>query len=281
MAWKRPLCALTGGEASGAGFPLSAPSLWTDLTQGQQRVAAAILSHLALSPAAGAAMVDLQRERLRVGALRRSEDIETLTALVRLLVGCPVITSALVDDIHRAYQHLRQCHWWPSGPEDLPLAALLVAGAPDADLEIARIEELHLVLSEGDEVPGDVYALVALCRCMPDLVDAQVLMRISALRTELLLSGIAVQEGDIAALLALATIPGEPVAVMQEFTAERRKAGTNPRSSPLTIALAADAVVLRRLEGVARHVYIAALAIRAWLVHRHHQPRPSTRFVRR
>ncbi len=161
------------------------------------------------------------------------------------------------------------------------MSALLVAGAQDAMEPISRIEQLHLVLSEGDEVPGDVCALIALSGSVPDLVETQVLMRISALRTELLLSGIAVQEGDIAALLALATIPGEPVVVMQEFITERRKAVQNARNSPLAIALAADAVVLRHLDGTPRLVYIAALAIRAWLLHRHHQPRPSTRIIRR
>ncbi len=241
------------------------------------------MSHLSLNPAAGAAMVDLQRERLRAGALRRSDDIETLAALVRLLVGRPLTTSAEVHDIHRAYEHLRQCHWWPSGPDDLPLAALLVAGAPDGDQRIARIEELHSALSEGDEVPGDPCALVALCGCVPDLSNAQVVVRLCALRTELLLSGMAVQEADSAMLLALVVIPGDPEKVMSAFVAERRKHSPTPNTpvAPLTIALAADAVVLRHLSGVARQVYIASLAIRAWLIHRHHQPRPSTRIIRR
>lgn len=275
--------ALLGVDEAGTVFPPSVPSLWNDLTDGQQHIASAILSHLALSPAAGAAMVDLQRERLRAGAMRRSDDIETLTALVRLLVGSPVITTALVDDILRAYQHLRQCHWWPSGPEDLPLAALLVAGAADADQQIARIEELHLVLSEGDEVPGDACALVALSGCVPDLFDAQVMLRLSALRTELLLSGLALQDDDIAALLALAAIPAGAEVVMQEFVAERKRRSPSPESPPsrLAIAMAADVVALRHLDGVARLGYIASLAIRAWLIHRHHGQRPSTRFIRR
>jgi hypothetical protein len=283
VAWRRPLCALTGNAVPGPGFPPPVQAVWGDLSEGQQHLAAAILSHLSLSPAAGAAMVDLQRERLRAGALRRSDDIETLAALVRLLVGRPLTTSAEVQDIHRAYEHLRQCHWWPSGPEDLPLAALLVAGAVDADRAIVGVEEMHLALSEGDEVPGDPCALVALCGCVPDLTDAQVVVRLGALRTELLLSGMAVQETDSAMLLALVAIPGDPALVMGEFVAERRKHAPAPNApvAPLTIALAADAVVLRDLSGVARQVYIASLAIRAWMIHRHHQPRPATRNIRR
>ncbi|HEX3135069.1 MAG TPA: hypothetical protein VHX44_16005, partial [Planctomycetota bacterium] len=110
---------------------LTIPPAFRELSLGQQRMAAALLSHLGLTPTAGAMIVEAQRERLRAHALRRSDDIETLTALVRLLVGRPLTTTGEVSDIHRAYHHLRQCHWWPSGPEDLPLAALLVVGSPD------------------------------------------------------------------------------------------------------------------------------------------------------
>lgn len=277
--------ALLGTDAERVGplFPSPVPALWSDLTQGQQHIASAMLSCLKLSPGAGAGSVDLQRERLRAGGMRRSDDIETLTALVRLLVGSPVVSGVQVDDIHRAYQHLRQCHWWPSGPEDLPLAALLVAGGADADRQIARIEELHLALSEGVEVPGDAGTLVVLAGCVPDLLDAEVVMRLGALRTELLLSGIALQDDDIAALLALATIPAEAEVVMQEFVRERRRCPSPEALAPsrLAIALAADTVVLRHLDGVARLGYIASLAIRAWLDHRHHPQSPSTRFIRR
>lgn len=281
--WQRPVQALQDSVEPASESTHAIATVCPDLNDGQQRIAAAILAHCSLTTDDGAALVDQQRACLRSGALRRSEGIETLTALVRLLVERPLTTAGEVAEVHRAYHHLRQCHWWPSGPEDLPLAALLVAGAPDGDQQIARIEELHLALSEGDEVPGDPCALVALCGCVPDLIDAQVVARLGALRTELLLSGIAVQEEDIALLLALVAIPGDPEPVMREFLAERRKHSLTPNApvSPLTIALAADVVVLRHLGGLARQVYIASLAIRAWLVHRHHQQRPSTRVIRR
>jgi len=269
--WRRPVRALMGSdgpEVVDFGRPI--PPALRDLSPGQQRIAAAIFAHLGLTASAGAMMVELQREHLRAQALRRSDDIETLTALVCLLIGHPCITVAEVADIHRAYQHLRQCHWWPSGPEDLPLSALLVAGSTNADQAITRIEKLHLALSEGDEVPGDPCALVVLCACVPEVLPQQVVLRFRALRTELLLSSIPVQDADITGLSALVTIAAEPDVVMREFVTERGigLASSIIRLSSFDIALAADAVVLRHLSGANRLVFMASQVIRAWMAHR-------------
>jgi hypothetical protein len=278
-AWQRPVRALVGiAESTLVDFELPVPPTLRDLSLGQQRIAAAVLSYLGLTPMAGAMMVELQRERLRAQALRRSDDVETLTAFVRLLLGRPLTTAAEVVDVQGAYQHLRQCHWWPAGPEDLPLAALLVAGSEDAAQRITRIEELHLALSEGDEVPGDPCALVALCASVSDLFDTQVVLRFSALRTELLLSGIPVVEDDITVLPTLATISGDADGVMREFITERGKGlvSLSARASSSAIALAADAVALRHLDGAPRFAFIASLVIRAWMAHRPHSRRPPS-----
>lgn len=281
--WQRPVRALVGLAEMDAESLRLVATAWPELNDGQQRIVTAILSQRKITPAIAGALVDQQRAALRDGALRRSDDIELLTALVRLVVERPATTTVEIAEVHCAYEHLRQCHWWPSGPEDLPLAALLVAGATDADQQIARIEALHLALSEGDEVPGDPCSIVALCGGIDELSDAQVVARLRDLRTDLLLSGIAVQQEDIAALLALVLIPRDPDEVMSEFVAERRKHSLTPNApvSPLTIALAADAVVLRKIPDFARHVYIASLTIRAWMADRQHQQRPSTRIIRR
>ena len=239
---------------------------WRTLSTGQRHIAAAILAHLGLSADAAVALVELQRAQLRAGAMRRSDDIETLTALVRMLVGHPLSDDREVDDIRCAYHHLRRCHWWPGGPEDLPLTALLVAGCAHGDQHVARLENLHLALSEGDEVPADVGALMVLCGNWQG--QTQVVMRLCALRTELLLSSIPVQPEDIDTVLALAAVPGEPVSLMQEFIRERQAHRHVPDQHPLVIPLAADVVILQHLAGSARREYLATVAIRAWLAER-------------
>ncbi len=278
-SWRRPLLALCGSDDPvPAVFPEPVPSALRMLSAGQQRIAAAIFAHLACSAADVMTRVEAQRERLRRGGQRRSDDIETLTALVRLLLEQPLDDAVAVADIQRAYLCLRHCHWWPTGPEDLPLAALLVAGSSGCDQAINQIEALHLALSEGDEVPGDPCALVALGGGVPEPSAVQVLERLGALRTELLLSGIAVQEDDLAVLPALASMALEPAMVMQEYIAARKLA-TGPTLIPpssLVIGLAADSVVLRHLAGKDRKRFIAALVIRAWMDHRQQSPHPPS-----
>lgn len=271
-AWERPVRALAVAGAPPSVLTGPLPSTWHDLTDGQRHLTMAIVGHLGLPLSAAAEMVELQRERLRAAALRRSDDIETLTGLIRLLIGCPLTTAAEVAAIHHAYQHLRLCHWWPTGPEDLPLAALLVADGNPDEL-VRRIESLHLVLSEGDEIPGDPCTLVALCLSVGGLDHAQVLLRLCSLRTELLLSGVAVQDQDIAVLPVLAAIDGHAEALMQEFITERRLIVGSPtvRATPSAIDQAVDTVVLRHLFGASRQAHLAALVIRAWMAHRHLQ----------
>jgi hypothetical protein len=151
-------------------------------------------------------------------------------------------------------------------------------GSPDTNAQVSRIEALHLALSEGDEVPGDPYALVALCATACDLVDSQVVLRLSVLRTALVLSGIPVVGDDLAALSALAAIAADAEVVMSEFITERGKGLVSPsaRATSSAIALAADAVALRHLEGAPRLAFIASLVIRAWMAHRSHPCRPPS-----
>lgn len=275
-SWQRPVAALGKPDEPGTG-PLIDDAWLGDLTAGQQRIVAAVFRHIGCDATSAMATVEEQRTRLRAGGLRRSDDIETVTVLVRLLVGGSLDGAAAVADIHRAHQCLRRLHWWPSGPEDLPLAALLVASDTTPDDAVADIGDLHRHLSEGDEVPDDPAALVVLSRGISGCAAADAVTRMRALRTALLLSGIAVREADAAALPSLALVAGDPQEVLQEFLDERRAAtgSGNARPAALAITMAADAVVLRHLVGRTRQGFIASLVVRAWMDHR--RPPASSR----
>jgi hypothetical protein len=252
------------------------------LTTGQRNIVAAVFRHLGCDAVGGMTTVEEHRARLRAGGLRRSDDIETVTVLVRLLMGRPLDTAATVAEVHRAYQCLRQCHWWPSGPEDLPLAALLLAGGAAPDEAVADIGHLHHSLSEGDEVPDDPIALVVLSGGLSGGDAAQVVARMRALRTALLLSDIAVQEADAATLLPLAMVAGDPQDVIQEYLGLRRRiAGPHDtRSAAIGIAMAGDAVALRHLTGSVRQGFTASMVIRGWMDHRRQPSSLSQSYTR-
>lgn len=275
-SWRRPVAALCGPDgllprAQPGGAPMDA------LTAEQRHIVAAVFRHMDCDAVGTMVALEEQRARLRAAGLRRSDDIETVTVLVRLLLGRPV-DAAAVTDVHRAHQCLRRFHWWPNGPEDLPLAALLVAGDTPPDEAVAGVGDLHRSLSANDEVPDDPAALVVLS----DAGASEVTTRMKALRTALLLSNIPMQEADSAALLSLALIADDPQEVFQEYLAVRCRIPGSPGGEVATIAvaMAADAVVLHRLAGRACQGFIAALVIRAWMDHRRKQPPPSRRHDR-
>ena len=78
-AWQRPVQALLGPAEAALETTQetvqAVASLWPDLNGGQQRIVAAFLCQRSLSTVAAAALVESQRESLRAGALRRSEDL--------------------------------------------------------------------------------------------------------------------------------------------------------------------------------------------------------------
>lgn len=268
LVWQRPVRALVGAGRVPELPRDGCPSAFRELQPVLHPLAAALIARLGLTPSAAAVMVDAQRERLRAGGLRRSDEVETLTAFVRLLVGHPLTTAQEVADIHEAYQHLRHCHWWPGGAEDLPLAAVLVAGASAPADVIARLIDLQAVLSESDEVPGDPAALVLLRLSTLGSDDTQVSLHLCALRTELLLSNLPLQVEDLAALPVLAAIALPPQQVMLEYRGVRRGSSTEE------ITAAVDLLMARHLPASLRALHHAILIIGAWMALRrpHHRP---------
>ena len=261
----------------GDGPALTAP-LFQDLTQVQRLLAQGVCIHLGLTADDVAFPIERQRDLLRGAGLRRGDDIEVLTGLVRLLIGRPITSAGEAGAIQHAYLHLRRCHWWPSGPEDVPLAALLVTAPGEVDDHARRLERLHLLLSEGDEVPGDPGVLIALYVAVAGLDDAQVLLRFSGLRTDLLLSNIALQDEDIAVLPLLVAVTGGDDGLLRDYLTQRNLCLGQRGSRPIAelIARAADEVVLRRLTGHPQRVLLAVLLIRDWMTSR---PSPRRRPV--
>ena len=240
-----------------------------NVSDGQRLISAIMMSQLSLSPAKQISAIAEHRQRLRAGHLRRSDDVETITALVRLSVGQPICDDTDVERIHFAYEHLKANHWWPAGAEDLPFCSLLVASPGDVNKRLINIEQIFLVLSEHDEVPNNALDLVVLAlNGQGDSLDVM-LQRIAHLRTNLILSGIAMTEADDNNILRLAVCDDDPDALMLRYIELREQfRALLPVASPsLADQCAADAIVCRRASQIATF-YRAAVAIDAWFCNR-------------
>lgn len=280
--WRRAVAALqTPDQQRPVSPPERLPAVFSDLPPALRAIVGAILQGRALAPELLERTVEQQRALLRAGGLRRADDIETLAILVRLLVERPLTGATAVNDLAQAYHHLKRTHWWPSGPEDLPLCALLAAAPAPIDELIARIERLHLTLSEGDEVPDDTLALVLLCWTASRLPEQEVVLRLRDLRTELVLSSIPLLPEDGALLPYFAGIDQPPEAVITLFSHHRQTLQRENQvpSTTISIALAGDLVMLALVGDQVRPAVIAAVVISAWLAHRRRDPHPPARLV--
>jgi hypothetical protein len=255
--------------------PVVWPAPFTSLVPEQRRLALVTLATMGRTLEEAAPIITTHRDLLRAGALRRTDDVELLTILLRLWLGRPLQDPQTVADVRATYDHLRRSHWWPQGPADLPLGAILACRPEPMSEVIHRIEALQLSLAEGDEVPDQADDLVTL---MWSNDSTNVLIeRLHDLRTALLLSGIALQAEDAAAVVRLALIDRPSDEVIAQYLGRRRwvMAETTCAVVGQPLFMVADAVLLDLLTGSARQVVIAQVVMHAWMALREGPPGPG------
>lgn len=217
-----------------------------------------------------------QRTAIRAGNMRRSDDIEVLTTLVLLTAKKSMYGVKDVVRMHAAYEHLKLNHWWPVGPEDLPISALIAALPGDYSRNLVRLESIFNSFSEKDEVPSDPLdvVLMAWSGCMENI--NVMLERHQGLRTGFILSGIPLGSGDALALSRLAVIAEVPDTVVEQYRTFRQQYTQclGAVNSSYAAECAADAIIFDNDQGVAA-IHRAGLILRLWMSQRNQSPSTS------
>jgi Protein of unknown function (DUF4003) len=210
-----------------------------------------------------------QRSTIRIGKMRRSDDVEVLTALVLLTAKQQLSGSDVAKRMHNIYEHLKLDHWWPVGPEDLPLCALIAALPGTVESHLAAIKLTYSTLSEKDEVPGDPLDLVVLAWSGGVQHLDETIEQIKALRTGFILSGFAFGDGDALALSRLLVMHRNPEEVVTKYCSLRQQYRhcLGREFSDLAAECAADAIILDG-DHVIAAIHRAGMILRFWMSQR-------------
>ena len=174
-----------------------------------------------------------------------------------------------VARMHAAYEHLKLNHWWPIGPEDLPLSALIAALPGDLSRNLVALESIFNSFSEKDEVPSDPLDVVLLAWSGGmDNINAT-LTQHQELRTGLILSGIPLGSGDALALSRLAVVAQASDVVVEQYRFLRQQYAQclGAVNSSYAAECAADAIIFDSDESVAA-IHRAGLILRLWMSQR-------------
>ncbi len=241
---------------------------YNSLSPIQQLAIVCVAEKMGLSKEALQENIEQQRQLIRIGHMRRSDNIEALTAMMLMIAEQPITNLADVERIQFIYEHLKNDHWWPSGPDDLPLAALLATVPGSVGTLITNIENAYSQLAEQDEVQNDPLNLI-LQAVNGGLKDINATIAYSSeLRTAFILSGIPLKSGDDLALSRLAILRDPVDDVMNQYRQLRKEINHvfNDRWPDVAAECAADAIILAH-EQTNTHLYRAGILLHTWMSH--------------
>lgn len=93
--------------------------------------------------------VDRARELFRSTGIRRGGIYEVMAILILRGPEKQLITADTVHRFQAIYAQMKAYHWWLTGPDDFPAAALLVHRAGDPQAIARRIEGIYQALRDG------------------------------------------------------------------------------------------------------------------------------------
>lgn len=118
---------------------------WLSPLRGAIRaIVAALMLGDGRDPAAFAKALDDLRERFRTAGVRRGGESEVIAAA--MLHVTDHTTDADVRRLQEVYDGMKQHHWWLTGIDDLPAAALLSVRGKDLTALSSRIEAIFAAL---------------------------------------------------------------------------------------------------------------------------------------
>jgi hypothetical protein len=246
------------------------PSVFVGLSADQRLLVSDLLARCGITPASAVEQIEVQRTCLHTGAMRRSADVEVLTILLRWWLARPMNDAEAVAEVRFTYDHLRRSHWWPQGPTDLPLGAILACAPLPVNEVIVRIDSLQQSLAEGDEVPDHPEDLVALL--WSSQTSATLIERLHDLRTNLLLCGLALQPEDITSVVRLALIDRPCDEIINRYVECLRGLSTkHPGTAGGARLMIADRILLDLLPEPVGRVVTALVVMQAWMEARGHE----------
>jgi hypothetical protein len=259
-----------------SGISLSNCPWFHALNPMQRVISAVVMTMNQVSPESLTSVIATQRTAIRAGNMRRSDDIEVLTSLVLLTANQLMNAIKDVARMHSVYEQLKLDHWWPIGPEDLPLSALIAALPGDFGKNISAIESTFTSFSEKDEVPSDPLDVVLLAWSGGMQNINVTLEQHQELRTGFILSGIPLGSGDALALSRLAVVDQAPDLVVEQYRSLRQQYTQclGAVNSSYAAECAADAIIFDRDESVAV-IHRAGLILRLWMSQRNQSPSMS------
>ncbi|HIA27495.1 MAG TPA: DUF4003 family protein [Planctomycetes bacterium] len=100
--------------------------------------------------------VNRVRQMFRDRRLRRGRMYETFAILILRTQGSlHPINEATVDRFQRIYEGMKEHHWWLTGPEDFPAAAILAMKNESSTQIIGRVESIYEALDQKGFRKGD------------------------------------------------------------------------------------------------------------------------------
>jgi hypothetical protein len=211
------------------------------------------------------------QESLHRGNLRRSDDIEILTALLTLFYSSDVWSSHRVQRIHALYEKLKLHHWWPSGPEDVPLGFLLATIESPSESPQRMMERLFTLLAAHYEIPGSIIEMLFLAQRYQGKINSELMAYILEQRNALILSPIIWHACDSCAVIALSCLPGTCDENAEQYVHLRSElAGLAvPDALIKTCGIAADTLVQQQVPALVSLIQ-ASVVYETWMRHRGH-----------
>lgn len=207
-------------------------------------VAATIL-RAGLHPAKVADQIEALRAQFRERRMTRGGIREVIAALILIVrAGGKGVAPATLDRMQELMARWRKDHWWLTGVDDYPLAALHASGTEPIDTLSTRIEEIYEGLRAARFTRGNALQMASHLLGLSKESASAVVARAVDLAAALKRRGIKVRTSQYDELALLTLTGGAPESVAQQMEAlvARLRAARPKPSTDLAVSLAAGLI---------------------------------------